>query len=171
MSLLRPPTQGPTPPPRRVLPPVAAALPSSAHQAICLSLACPSPLPPRRGDEGARPVSSATSANATTVASGDEFPMNFVPFRAFFLANFGECPKGEGRRNPQRVEKVGIELIATINQAPRVPEPVRLMPDSAGNRASREFFNTLSCSTHLVNKASSTTSLVSTRTEGLDPLG
>jgi hypothetical protein len=80
--------------------------------------------------------------------------MNFVPFRAFFLANFGECPKGEGRRNPQRVEKVGIELIATINQAPRVPEPVRLMPDSAGNRASREFFNTLSCSTHLVNKAS-----------------
>src|ERR687898_2127281 len=99
MSLLRPPTQGPTPPPRRVLPPVAAALPSSAHQAICLSLACPSLLSPRRGDEGARPVSSATSANATTVASGDEFPMNFVPFRAFFLANFGESPERELRLN------------------------------------------------------------------------
>jgi hypothetical protein len=28
--------------------------------------------------------------SGTTVASGDELPMNFVPFRALFLANFGE---------------------------------------------------------------------------------
>jgi hypothetical protein len=28
--------------------------------------------------------------NATTLARGDEFPMNFVPFRALFSANFGE---------------------------------------------------------------------------------
>jgi hypothetical protein len=33
------------------------------------------------------------------------------------------------RRIHQRAEKVGIELIATINQAPRAPESVRLMPD------------------------------------------
>jgi hypothetical protein len=31
---------------------------------------------------------------------GDEFPMNFVPFRALFLANFAEYPKGEVRRIP-----------------------------------------------------------------------
>jgi hypothetical protein len=30
------------------------------------------------------------SADATTLARGDEFPMNFVPFRALFLANFRE---------------------------------------------------------------------------------
>jgi hypothetical protein len=36
--------------------------------------------------------------NATTVASGDESAMNLVPFRALFLANFGESPKGEVRR-------------------------------------------------------------------------
>src|SRR5215216_6392893 len=38
--------------------------------------------------------------NATTLARGDESPMNFAPFIALFLANFRECPKGEVRRIP-----------------------------------------------------------------------
>jgi hypothetical protein len=36
--------------------------------------------------------------------------MNFVPFRALFLANFGESPKGEVRRIPiprNRVNSAG----------------------------------------------------------------
>src|SRR5215212_4998047 len=37
------------------------------------------------------------SADATTVARGDELPMNFAPFGALFLANFGECPECELR--------------------------------------------------------------------------
>jgi hypothetical protein len=35
-----------------------------------------------------------------TLVQGDECPMNFVPFRALFLGNFREIPKGEVRRNP-----------------------------------------------------------------------
>jgi len=35
-------------------------------------------------------ISPATSADAITLTSGDEFLMNFVPFSALFLANFGE---------------------------------------------------------------------------------
>jgi hypothetical protein len=34
-------------------------------------------------------------ANPTTLASGDEYPMNFVPFSVFFLANFVELRLAE----------------------------------------------------------------------------
>ena len=42
-------------------------------------------------------ASPAMLYNATTVASGDEFPMNFAPFRTIFWANFGELRYGEVR--------------------------------------------------------------------------
>jgi hypothetical protein len=48
-----------------------------------------------RGRDSSAPPKSA---DATTLASVDEFPMNFVPFRALFLANFRELVKGEVRR-------------------------------------------------------------------------
>src|SRR5215203_4416071 len=45
-------------------------------------------------------VSPALLHNVATLASGDESPMNFVPFRALFLANFRERLIGEVRRIP-----------------------------------------------------------------------
>jgi hypothetical protein len=58
-------------------------------------------------NEMMRFIISATSYSLATPAGlllpsieagGDEFPMNFAPFSALFLANFRECPKGEVRR-------------------------------------------------------------------------
>jgi hypothetical protein len=51
-------------------------------------------------------------------------------------------------RRPQRVEKVGIELIAIPNRAPRAPKSARLVRAFGRKRAPREFFNTLTDSTH-----------------------
>jgi hypothetical protein len=57
-------------------------------------------------------------------------------------------------RTPQRVEKVGFELIATTNWAQNAPKTGVFVPDLGRKRPSREFFNTLTPSRHLVNNAS-----------------
>ncbi len=49
-------------------------------------------------------------------------------------------------RRGQPVEKVGIELMATTNQAQNAPKRrvwCRLVPDPGCERAPREFFNSL----------------------------
>jgi hypothetical protein len=48
--------------------------------------------------------------NATTVASGDESPMNLAPFSALLLANFRESPECELRQNG--VLRSSIRIIA-----------------------------------------------------------
>ncbi len=50
------------------------------------------------------------------------------------------------RGRSQPVEKVDIELIATINRARKVPKAVCLVSDIGRNRAPREFFNRLELS-------------------------
>jgi hypothetical protein len=66
----------------------------SALKRLVLALSS-SPFDKGRGDQPRLKL-----INATTVARGDEFPMNFVPFRALFLANFLELRHGEVRRIP-----------------------------------------------------------------------
>jgi hypothetical protein len=80
--------------PRRLIEPSASALARSSKERLVDSWLTCCPLSPKGGTRQPRQL-----ANAPTLARGDEFPMNFVPFRAIFLANFREFYEGEVRRN------------------------------------------------------------------------
>jgi hypothetical protein len=61
----------------------------------------------------------------------------------------------EEPRIPQRVEKVGLEQMATTNRALKRPKTGRFVADLGRKRASRVFFNSLTPSRTLVNKGTS----------------
>ena len=89
-------------------------------------------------------------SNATTVASGDEFRMNFAPLNRIFLANFGESPKGEVRRIP--ILGTSVNIGTSVNKAASVSvymgghlfEPRERKNEIVGTVAQYEVFRGLS---------------------------